>query len=197
MTMRRANRFLVIVLLGASAILAGVMVAGAVDVSPPTPAATAPASALSPAKKAAQDQENGFWNNAKAQHTPAPKHPEQIVASCPEALPTPIITVAPGPSGYAKGYADTNSIAQLTGTDRRGYTLFGGSLLSDPSQGVVMVLQMPVDDCAVHQPDNLQDFLTPARSGAVTFTRIQGDVIYFGTANGTQGAFNVLSHQFQ
>jgi hypothetical protein len=196
--MRIGHRVAFFVLISASILLAGTIGALAFSTAhvASTTASSTPNAALPPNKQAAQDQENA-WNSAAAQRPPAPKHPGSAPRSCPEALPSPTILPSEGDAGYAKGYAHIQNIAQLTATDGHGYLVYGGALTSDPSQGIVMVITTISDPCAnPHQQSDITTFKTPARSGAVQFTRLQGDLAYFQTSTGTSGDFNVLTHRF-
>lgn len=79
------------------------------------------------------------------------------------------------------------------------YQLFGGALLSDPTQGVILITPIVADPChAQAQGANPQPIvvLTPTRGGAVTFTSVVGKVVAYTTASGASGRLDYTSHTF-
>lgn len=123
-------------------------------------------------------------------------HNATLATSCASAnLPQPgIVTIAP-PS-TAQYQLDSVAVGVWDG---KAYQLFGGSLRSDPSQGVILVMPIVADPCHAQTQGaapQVAVILTPTHAGRVTFTSVEGKVVAFTTASGKAGRLDFTTHRF-
>jgi len=129
----------------------------------------------------------------------APKIPDASpVLSCPLDVKTVVTGVFPYNGGPFGRYV----VNEASAVSSRGvpYRIFAGALDPDSQQGVLLVLQQSIDPCATaagllphFEP---QSFTLPVKTGGVTLTAIEGDLVSFETAGGNKGQFNYTTGEF-
>lgn len=117
-------------------------------------------------------------------------------ASCPG--PAPSTMIIPGDNGQFKQQSIVNSVGAVPVENVPYYVLiFSGARGSNPQQGLIIVERLPKDLCAPgFQTNQLLYFDTPYQRGALTITRVSGDIVTFTTAVGPTGTFNFMTGKF-
>ena len=116
--------------------------------------------------------------------------------SCPLTLPpTSSISTPVRAVEGVKVVQHRSTATVVVGTDL--YILDSGALLENPQQGVIVLVHQVGDPCA-HPNQQVEEkvYPLPGLHGAVTLTTVQGPVVQFATADGTTGAFDVVTRQF-
>lgn len=72
------------------------------------------------------------------------------------------------------------------------YSIYAGALTRQPEIGVLAVLQ----ENEVSGQQNLHLYQEPQHLGSLTILSLQGNIVSFSAANGSQGQFNLLTDQF-
>ena len=88
--------------------------------------------------------------------------------------------------------------ALVLSSEGAAYGIDAGALENNPRQGILLVERENMDTCA--NPTGTGTFRrsyeTPLQQGAVTLTKIEGNIVVFSIADGDTGRFNVVTEQF-
>lgn len=129
----------------------------------------------------------------------APK-PSGTNARPPASCSTTVQTgIGPFRGGPFHGGNSMTTVAWVVSSQGVPYVIYAGALDEDPQQGVLVVLRLNRDPCAAATggSDTYQrTYNDPSRQGALTLTAIDGDRVIFTSANGSTGAFNYVTGQY-
>lgn len=154
----------------------------------------------SPAQKQAALAQSATQQTQEANaHAKATKGPfVNPPSSCP--APTVVTGVMPqglGGAGFKEMYTSNTANAYPTEQSQGRYTIAAGSLLSNQQQSVIGVLRLATDPCLPgHPPTALNYYPAPFQGGALTLTKLQGDVVWFTAADGATGSFNFVTDKY-
>ncbi len=182
----------------------GVIVRGANGTATGVPSAgtgSIPAGTISPQQKVGMVATRRAAVQATARLVPSPQiPPPPALAALPHSCPSPVAVqshlVTPERGVEGVKLAQHLSTASVV-AGGESYVLDSGSLLSNPHQGVILVLHYFTDPC-VHQgqPPERGVYAVPGQHGAMTLTGILGSAVTFRSADGTMGQFDVVAKQF-
>lgn len=119
-------------------------------------------------------------------------------ASCPQPTVAPGVWTAPiAGEPFTQMALRNTASAYHNNQASLQYIIAGGALKTNQQQGVIGVERIPTDLCASNHPAyGLSYYNTPYEDGAVTLTKLQGDVILFTTADGRTGSFDFVTGQY-
>ena len=157
-----------------------------------------------PPEKQSLERQSFAQCEAAAAGYHAPKFPEpSAVLSCPTDLSKMATGIFPYDSRYQpppfwrKGIPV--NLASAISTAGVPYTISAGAEYGDSQQGVVYVVQESTDPCAEAAGTLTRfegSFVLPVKTGPVTLTAIEGDLISFETSGGTKGKFRYATGEF-